>query len=315
MSDKGCVCVGGGGGERGWVGGHHSRSNLLNLILIPPPSFLSLCTLYSADPDIMTKPPRPSDDDLITPWLLARWLAVGAYVGAATVGIFAAWYVCPAWLGALGLDPAADGHTPVTWTQLTHWSSCEAWAAADGFRPAPFRLAGGGTVGPFASPCDAFGPAGKAKASTLSLSVLVAIEMFNALNALSEDCSLLSVPPWANPWLLGAMGLSFGLHALILYTPPLARIFAIVPLTWREVGLVLAFAAPVILIDEGLKAVGRARWRRARAASAAAEEEGEAARAREALPAPPARGRDAEARAANGGAGAATRRRAKAVAA
>lgn len=37
----------------------------------------------------------------------------------------------------------------------------------------------------FAEPCDYF-TVGKAKASTLSLSVIVAIEMFNALNALSE---------------------------------------------------------------------------------------------------------------------------------
>lgn len=42
-----------------------------------------------------------------------------------------------------------------------------------------------GQVVSFAEPCEYF-TVGKAKASTLSLSVLVAIEMFNALNALSE---------------------------------------------------------------------------------------------------------------------------------
>ena len=38
----------------------------------------------------------------------------------------------------------------------------------------------------------------------------------NAANALSEDSSLLQVPVWRNPWLLVAMSLSLGLHALIL---------------------------------------------------------------------------------------------------
>ncbi len=43
----------------------------------------------------------------------------------------------------------------------------------------------GGKIINFEEPCDYF-TVGKTKASTLSLSVLVAIEMFNALNALSE---------------------------------------------------------------------------------------------------------------------------------
>ena len=92
---------------------------------------------------------------------------------------------------------------------------------------------------------------------TLSLSVLVAIEMFNSLNALSEDVSLLSMPPWVNPWLLLAMSVSFGLHFLILYVPFLAQIFGIVPLSLNEWLLVVAVAFPVILIDEVLKFVGR----------------------------------------------------------
>lgn len=92
---------------------------------------------------------------------------------------------------------------------------------------------------------------------TLSLTVLVAIEMFNSLNALSEDVSLFTMPPWVNPWLLLAMSVSFGLHFLILYVPFLAQVFGIVPLSLNEWLLVLAVALPVILIDEVLKFVGR----------------------------------------------------------
>ena len=81
--------------------------------------------------------------------------------------------------------------------------------------------------------------------------------MLNALNALSEDGSLLEMPPWANPWLLVAMAFSIGMHMVILYIPVLASVFSIVPLTYNDWVLVMAFSVPVILIDEVLKFVGR----------------------------------------------------------
>ena len=96
----------------------------VNLVTDGPPA--TALGFNPPDPDIMTKPPRPSDEELITPWLLFRWLAVGAYVGSATVGIFAAWYLCPPVLKVLGLDPSLDGHAPVSWGQLTRWTECEA---------------------------------------------------------------------------------------------------------------------------------------------------------------------------------------------
>jgi len=82
--------------------------------------------------------------------------------------------------------------------------------------------------------------------------------MLNALNALSEDGSLLVMPPWANPYLLLAMAVSIGLHMVILYIPALASIFSIVPLTFNDWLVVMAFSSPVILIDEVLKLFGRA---------------------------------------------------------
>ena len=108
----------------------------------------------------------------------------------------------------------------------------------------------------FAAPCDYF-EKGKVTASTLSLTVLVAIEMLNSLNALSEDCSLLVVPPHKNMYLVGAIAASFLAHFMILYIPPLATVFSVAPLTWREWKLVLMFSLPVIVIDEVLKLVGR----------------------------------------------------------
>ena len=44
--------------------------------------------------------------------------------------------------------------------------------------------------------------------STIAMTVLVVVEMFNALNALSENSSLLVQPPWRNLWLLAAIAVS-----------------------------------------------------------------------------------------------------------
>ena len=53
----------------------------------------------------------------------------------------------------------------------------------------------------------------------MSLSILVTVEMFNAMNSLSENESLLTLPLWENPYLVGAITLSMALHFMILYVP------------------------------------------------------------------------------------------------
>jgi Ca2+-transporting ATPase len=172
-------------------------------------------------------------------------------VGIATVGIFILWYTQASFMG---IDLVSDGHTLVELSQLRNWGECLSWS---NFTASPFTVAGGHMIS-FTDPCDYFS-VGKVKAMTLSLSVLVSIEMFNSLNALSEYNSLVKMPPWRNPWLLVAMTISFGLHCLILYVPFLANVFGIVPLTLNEWLLVILVSAPVILIDEVLKFMGRSR--------------------------------------------------------
>nr|XP_043610504.1 calcium-transporting ATPase 1, endoplasmic reticulum-type-like [Erigeron canadensis] len=219
----------------------------VNLVTDGPPA--TALGFNPPDKYIMKKAPRRSDDSLISAWILFRYLVIGLYVGIATVGIFIIWYTHDSFLG---IDLSQDGHTLVTYSQLSNWGQCKSW---ENFTVSPF-IAGDHLFKFDTNPCDYF-QGGKVKAMTLSLSVLVAIEMFNSLNALSEDESLLTMPPWVNPWLLLAMSVSFGLHFVILYVPFLAQVFGIVPLSFNEWLLVLAVALPVILIDEILKFVGR----------------------------------------------------------
>jgi Ca2+-transporting ATPase len=214
----------------------------VNLVTDGPPA--TALGFNPADADIMRRLPRRADDALITPWVFFRYMVVGIYVGFACVAVFAYWYMYhdPS-------DGTGDGHTLLTWYQLTHWQNCYEWGS-------DFEVADFDGWDLQTDPCRYFTD-GKETAMTLSLSVLVAIEMFNALNALSEDGSLLSMPPWSNPYLIVAMFVSFGMHFLILYVEPLAKIFSVAPLDWNEWKLVLAFSLPVILIDEVLKFAGR----------------------------------------------------------
>jgi len=195
------------------------------------------------DPQIMKKPPRKHDEPIITSWVFVRYLIIGTYVGLATVGIFTYWYTAYDWSG--------DGHSLVKFTELANWSECSNWQG--------FSVNNYGKYTQFkTNPCSYF-TVGKQKASTLSLTVLVVIEMFNALNALSEDSSLLTIGLFANPWLLVAIFLSMALHCVILYIPLFGVIFGTVPLNTNDWLLVLMFSFPVFIVEETLKFVNRQR--------------------------------------------------------
>uniref|UniRef100_A0A8C8CZC1 Calcium-transporting ATPase n=1 Tax=Oncorhynchus tshawytscha TaxID=74940 RepID=A0A8C8CZC1_ONCTS len=177
------------------------------------------------DLDIMNKPPRSAKEPLISGWLFFRYLAIGCYVGAATVGAATWWFV------------AAEDGPMISLYQLSHFLQCS--PDNPDFSDLECHV--------FESPYP----------MTMALSVLVTIEMCNALNSLSENQSLLRMPPWENIWLLGAICLSMSLHFLILYVEPLPVIFQITPLDLTQWLVVLKISLPVILLDELLKFVAR----------------------------------------------------------
>uniref|UniRef100_A0A672KM24 Calcium-transporting ATPase n=1 Tax=Sinocyclocheilus grahami TaxID=75366 RepID=A0A672KM24_SINGR len=74
---------------------------------------------------------------------------------------------------------------------------------------------------------------------------------------LSENQSLVRMPPWSNLWLVGAMSLSMSLHFMIIYVDPLPMIFKLTHLNVTQWIVVLKLSFPVILIDELLKFVAR----------------------------------------------------------
>jgi len=81
--------------------------------------------------------------------------------------------------------------------------------------------------------------------------------MFNAMSAFSSSEFLLTLPLWKNPMLVYAICLSMTLHFALLYVPGLQTLFGITGLGWAEWKFVIWISAPVVLIDEALKAVER----------------------------------------------------------
>jgi len=195
----------------------------VNLVTDGPPA--TALGFNPPDPHNMLRPPRGRDDPLVSPFTLVRYVVTGTYVGVATVGAFLYHY----------------HHTlKVPWHKVGKWVECSTWGAdaLPGFEVA----------------CDAFDPTkGKLAASTVALSTLVAMEMLRALCAVSESSSILVKPPWANRWLLLGVTLPVLLHVGVLYSPPLARIFQLAPLTKQDWITVAMFACPLVLIEEALK--------------------------------------------------------------
>lgn len=177
------------------------------------------------DHDIMKRQPRKRDEALIGGWLFFRYLMIGTYVGVATVAGYAWWFMY------------YENGPMISFTQLSRFHHCSTEFPEIG--------------------CQMFSNDMAKSASTVSLSILVVIEMFNAINALSSSESLLTLPLWKNMMLVYAIALSMALHFALLYTPVLQSLFAILPLNIVEWKAVVVISAPVVLLDEVLKFLER----------------------------------------------------------
>jgi len=205
----------------------------VNLVTDGPPA--TALSFNPSEKNIMSKPPRGNDDPLLTSFVITRYFIIGTYVGISTIGIFAYWYL---------FFNHSDGHTLISWDRLSNWSKCETWT--------DFKVNNFSGLDLSANACKYF-TEGKKKPVTLALTVLVIIEMFNAMNAISDEESIFVVHPFKNVYLCFAIFCSVAVHCMILYVPFFNDVFGILPLDMSEWGLVLLFSFPVVLIDEMIK--------------------------------------------------------------
>ena len=154
--------------------------------------------LDPSDPDLMSQPPRPPDEGVITGAMWRGVLFVGAVMAAGTLMV---------------LD----------------------WALPGGL------IAGAGTL---------------AYAQTMAFTTLVMFQLFNVLNARSDERSAVH-ELFANRWLWGAIVLSLALQALVIYVPPLQQAFSTTALSLGDWIWCTAVASSVLWLRELSKAVKR----------------------------------------------------------
>jgi Ca2+-transporting ATPase len=171
----------------------------VNLVTDGPPA--TALGFNPPSPDVMLQKPRPSNEPIMTKFMAYRYLVTGLYVGFATVGSFVGHYL-------------AQG---VSLNQLMSWGKCgQSWSPSEGVT------------------CESlFQGTGRELPQTLSLTVLVCMELFKALSAVSVDSSLLTVGVNQNPYLIIGVAVPFILHVAVVYSsklgfPGLAKSFGLV---------------------------------------------------------------------------------------
>jgi Ca2+-transporting ATPase len=153
-----------------------------------------------ADAGIMSRPPRPRGEDVITHRMWTGIFFVGAVMAAGTL---------------LVLDASLPGG-------LIEGSGCMAYA------------------------------------QTMAFTTLMMFQLFNVFNARADETSAFS-GLFTNHWLWGAVLLSLGLHAAVIYMPFLQQAFSTVSLGPGDWTRCMAAASSVLWLRELNKLIVRAR--------------------------------------------------------
>jgi Ca2+-transporting ATPase len=104
-----------------------------------------------------------------------------------------------------------------------------------------------------------------AYAQTMAFTTLTMFQLFNALNARSDDRSAFA-GLFANRWLWAALGLSVGLQIAVIYVPVLQAAFSTVSLGPRDWLVCIGVASSVLWLRELSKLLLRAPRARPRTA-------------------------------------------------
>jgi Ca2+-transporting ATPase len=97
------------------------------------------------------------------------------------------------------------------------------------------------------------------EAQCICFVTLLLTRLVHAFNSRSEKYSLFQVGPFANKWLLRAVGLSLLLTMLVIYLPPLQNPFHTFGLSPRDWGVSVGLALTILIVVEAVKFT--AAWR------------------------------------------------------
>lgn len=90
-------------------------------------------------------------------------------------------------------------------------------------------------------------------AQTIAFVVLSGTQLIHALNMRSSDKSIFKIGLFSNMYLIYAMVVGIALQMAVIYIPPIARMFNVIPLTLADWGLVIVLSLIPLVINEIIK--------------------------------------------------------------